>query len=99
LFQTWKGDGKIMLDMAIYNKLKIKIAEKEFHENRKLTYRTISKETGISTTTLTKYINQGGGIDPGTLEKLCEYFDCQPGDLLVYSADQAQTTKQKSARK
>jgi putative transcriptional regulator len=76
-----------MLEMAIYNKLKIRIAEKEFKENRKLTYRTISKETGISTTTLTKYINQGGGIDPGTLEKLCRYFQCQPGDLLVYADD------------
>jgi putative transcriptional regulator len=86
--------------MAIYNKLKILIAQKEFSEGRKLTYRTISKETGISTTTLTKYINQGGGIDPGTLEKLCEYFDCQPGDLLVYSADNpAETPKQKTARK
>ena len=90
----------MILDMAIYNKLKIKIAEKEFAENRKLTYRTISKETGISTTTLTKYINQGGGIDPGTLEKLCEYFDCQPGDLLVYSSDSpADHPKQKTARK
>jgi putative transcriptional regulator len=87
-----------MLDMAIYNKLKIKIAEKEFKENRKLTYRTISQETGISTTTLTKYINQGGGIDPGTLEKLCEYFQCQPGDLLVYSPDPP-LSKQKAARK
>jgi putative transcriptional regulator len=85
-----------MLDMAIYNKLKILIAEKEFREGRKLTYRTISKETGISTTTLTKYINQGGGIDAGTLEKLCEYFDCQPGDLLIYSAD---SPKEKTARK
>jgi putative transcriptional regulator len=87
-----------MLDMTIYNKLKILLAEKEFREGRKLTYRTVSKETGISTTTLTKYINQGGGIDPSTLEKLCEYLNCQPGDLLVYSADQPQL-KQKTARK
>jgi putative transcriptional regulator len=86
-----------MLDMTIYNKLKILLAEKEFREGRKLTYRTVSKETGISTTTLTKYINQGGGIDPGTLEKLCEYLNCQPGDLLVYSADQP--TNKKTARK
>ena len=89
-----------MLDMAIYNKLKILIAQKEFEWGRKLTYRTISKETGISTTTLTKYINQGGGIDPGTLEKLCEYFECQPGDLLVYSADNpSEKSKQKTVRK
>jgi putative transcriptional regulator len=87
-----------MLDMTIYNKLKILLAEKEFREGRKLTYRTVSKETGISTTTLTKYINQGGGIDPNTLEKLCEYLNCQPGDLLVYSADPPQS-KQKTARK
>lgn len=77
-------------DMAIYNRLKILIAEKEFREGHKLTYRTISEETGISTTTLTKSINQGGGINPGTLEKLCRYFDCQPGDLLVYSDDDTQ---------
>jgi putative transcriptional regulator len=84
-----------MLNVAIYNRLKILIAEKEFNEGRKLTYRTISKETGISTTTLTKYINQGGGIDPGTLEKLCKYFNCQPGDLLVY-ADDPPASKQKN---
>ena len=88
LYSEKKGKGKIMFDMALYNKLKIKIAEKEFQEGRKLTYRTISKETGISTTTLTKYIKEGGGIDPRTLEKLCEYFNCQPGDLLVYSNEE-----------
>lgn len=84
--------------MALYNRLKILIAEKEFRENRKLTYRTISDETGISTTTLTKYIKQGGGIDPGTLEKLCEYLGVQPGDLLVYSADNPAPKNKKASR-
>jgi putative transcriptional regulator len=98
-----KRTGKIMLNttMAIYNRLKILIAEKEFREGRKWPYRAIAKETGISPTTLTKYINLGGGIDAGTLEKLCEFLDCQPGDLLVYSADGPDTIKPKtkSARK
>jgi putative transcriptional regulator len=88
-----------MLNMAIYNKLKILIAEKEFREGRKLTYRVIAKETGISTTTLTKYIKQGNGIDPGTLEKLCEYLPCQPGDLLIYAEDQPAPTTKKASRK
>lgn len=91
-----------MFNMAIYNKLNILLAEKEFNEKRKLTYRTISEETGISTTTLTKYIKQGGGIDPGTLEKLCAYLACQPGDLLVYSEDPPPSPKQpkkKASRK
>jgi putative transcriptional regulator len=75
-----------MLKMAIYNRLKILIAEKEFREKRKLTYRTISQETGISTTTLTLYMSQKGDrIDLSTLETLCKYFNCQPGDLLIYS--------------
>ena len=82
-----------MLNMAIYNRLKILLAEKEFREGRKLPYRTIAKETGISPTTLTKYITQGGGIDANTLDKLCAYLDCQPGDLLIYSADPPEQNK------
>ena len=75
-----------MIDMTIYNRLKILIAEKEFREKRKLTYRTISEETGISTTTLTLYMRQGvGAFDTGTLETLCNYLNCQPGDLIIYT--------------
>lgn len=86
--------------MAIYNRLKILIAEKEFRDGKKWPYRAISKEASISPTTLTKYINQGGGIDAATLEKLCKFLDCQPGDLLVYAADQPQPKpKQKTALK
>ena len=75
-------------DMAIYNKLKILIAEKELRENRKLPYRKIEEETGISKTTLSLYMRQEvHNIDTGTLEKLCKYLGCQPGDLLIYSPD------------
>lgn len=77
-----------MLNMAIYNRLEILIAEKAFRENRKLTYRIIAKETGISPTTLTLYMKQGvGAFDTGTIETLCKYLDCQPGDLIVYTND------------
>jgi putative transcriptional regulator len=88
-----------MLTMAIYNRLKILIAEKEFRDGVKLPYRTIAKATGISPTTLTKYINQGGGIDAGTLEKLCRFLECQPGDLLVFSPDPPDTPKTKKPAK
>lgn len=86
----------MLQEMAIYNRLKILIAEKEFREGRKLTYRTISKETGISTATLVLYMKQGvKNIDTGTLEKLCEYLDCQPGDLLMYSPEPPEPKKTK----
>ena len=45
----------------------------------------ISRATGLSRTTLTK-LNQedSKGISFETLDALCEYFGCQPGDLLRY---------------
>lgn len=89
---TYAGTGRhgynMITIMAIYNKLKILIAEKEFHENRKLTYRTIAQETGVSKTTLSLYMRQEvKSIDLGTLEAFCQYLNCQPGDLLLYSAN------------
>lgn len=45
----------------------------------------ISRATGLSRTTLTA-LNQedSKGISFETLDTLCEYFGCQPGDLLRY---------------
>lgn len=74
--------------MTIYNRLKVLIAEKEIREGRKLPYRTIAKETSISTSTLTAYIQQRTQrYDVSVLNTLCKYFDCQPGDILVYQSD------------
>ena len=86
--------------MAIYNRLKILVAEKELREGRKLPYRTIAKETGISKTTLSLYMRQEvKNIDTSTLERLCEYLGVQPGDLLMYSTEAPQPKKTKTARK
>jgi putative transcriptional regulator len=76
-----------MFDMAIKTKLKILISEKEFKEDRKLSYRTIAEEAEIPLSVLTDYTSQKvKRFDAKTLEKLCKYFQCQPGDLLVYEA-------------
>jgi putative transcriptional regulator len=74
--------------MVIRNRVKILIAEKEHHENRKLTYRTISQETGISTSTLTAFMSQKvESYASSTIEKLCQYFNCLPGDIIEYVPD------------
>ena len=76
----------MLIDMAIYNRVKILIAEKEFREKRKLTYRTIAAETGLTVSTLTAYITQKATrFDGPTLETLCQYFNCQPGDILTFT--------------
>lgn len=74
--------------MTIQNRLKILIAEKELREARKLSYRVISHETGLSTSTITAYAKQSvNRFDAPTIEALCIFFDCRPGDILVYTPD------------
>jgi putative transcriptional regulator len=78
----------MLADMAIQNRLKVLLAEKELRESRKLTYRTVAKETGLAIDTLTAYMTQRvNRFDKSTLETLCEYLSCNVGDLLIYSAD------------
>ena len=80
-----------MLDMTIYNRIKVLIAEKELREKRKLTYRVIAEETGIPISTLTEYMTQRiSRFDGPTLERLCDYFKVQPGDILIYTAEPPQ---------
>ncbi len=77
-----------MFNMAIYNKLKVLLAEKEIRENRKLSHRTVAQEAGIPLSVLTLYMSQKvRRFDVETLQKLCRYFGVQPGELLVYSED------------
>jgi len=54
-------------------------------EARERTFYWLSKETGISHTTLWR-LKKGKalGINFITLEKLCEALDCQPGDMFTF---------------
>ena len=71
--------------MTIKNRLKILIAVKEIRENRKLTLRIISQETGISTNSLTAYNNQNvERFDASVLEAFCKYFNCEIGDIIFF---------------
>lgn len=50
------------------------------------TYR-IRKEKVLGQGTLTALKNGSGGLDPKTIEKLCQLLHCQPGDLMEYVDD------------
>lgn len=74
--------------VAIKFRIKSLIEEKEMLENRRITYRDIAAEADISTNTLTQMSKQKmKQIGLITLDKLCKYFDCSPGDILVYFPD------------
>lgn len=52
----------------------------------RLTQRRLASELGLSHTTINKLYNGQpltARIDPDTVEALCNYFDCDVGDLLT----------------
>jgi putative transcriptional regulator len=73
----------------IKNRLKILLAEKELREGRRLTYRLVAAETGLSLDTLLGYMTQRvTRYDESTLITLCKYLGCDVGDLLVLDLDE-----------
>ena len=69
------------------------MATKGRQEERRIVYDDILSSTGISNTTLTRLANnRAGRIYISTIDRLCSYFDCQPGDLFVYIEDPMETT-------
>ena len=67
--------------MAIsYNKLLKIFAE------RGITSYTMRKENIIGQATWKK-VHEGGHIDTRTIDTLCAYLKCQPGDMMEYVED------------
>ncbi|AVI67775.1 transcriptional regulator [Shewanella sp. WE21] len=66
--------------------------EKAFKEKRRITLSEVSEKTGISRATLTRIANVPGNItNTDTINSLCKYFECQPGELLMYIEDDTST--------
>ena len=64
------------------------MAAKSRRDRRKITYDDILTQTGISKNTLTRLANdRAGGVHLSTIERLCAYFECQPGDLFFYTSE------------
>ena len=76
----------------IQSRLRELIASKSRLERRRITYDDILAKTGISKTTLTNLANDKvGGVSYSTVERLCKYFSCQPGDLFIYVDESGET--------
>ncbi len=55
---------------------------------RKVTGRELARAAGITEQNLSLLRNgKVKGVRFGTLSSICEFLDCQPGDLLVYEPD------------
>jgi len=61
------------------------MAAKARQEHRRVTYDDILSQTRISKNTLTRLANdRADRVGMSVIDRLCAYFGCQPGDLLVY---------------
>ena len=67
----------------------IKICFAEMMAKNKIrTIQKISKDTGISRTTLTAlYYGTSAGIQFSTLDRLCQYFECEIKELIDIADD------------
>lgn len=67
----------------IKNKLAILMAENDIR-----TMIELSNKTGLDKNTISNWYNQKiTRFSADTLEVLCEFFDCQVGDILVYERE------------
>lgn len=63
-------------------------ANKEFRENRVITLTEMAKETGIHRATLSKIANERGySTGSDNVDRLCNYFGCEVGELMEYVSD------------
>ena len=53
-------------------------------KDSRLTQRELSRQTGLSGTAISRlHNNEFDRVDTGTVNTLCEYFNCEVGDLFV----------------
>ncbi len=61
------------------------IGAKARQERRRITYDDVRGQTGVNKNTLTRLANDRAGmVGISVIDRLCAYFDCQPGDLFIY---------------
>jgi DNA-binding Xre family transcriptional regulator len=74
--------------MKIYNRIRALLEDKGLRENRRISIRIASEESGVSEYTL-KQMATGKlrEVPMEVLGQLCEYLQCTPGDLLVTESE------------
>ena len=75
--------------MAIINRLEQMILQRSAEWGRRLTAREVARQTGLAESTIYRMTSgEQRMITYETLDKLCVFLQCTPGDLLVYVPDE-----------
>ncbi len=75
--------------MIVYRKLDELLKEREISKNK------LGKETGISTNIISK-ISKNEGFKTETINRICEYLEVQPGDIMEWIPDSDYENKRKA---
>lgn len=72
----------------IVNHFRILLAQKATRQQQNIALMDVQRETGIAWSTLNSWANnQLTRYDAPVIISLCEYFECQVGDLLVFESE------------
>jgi putative transcriptional regulator len=71
------------------------IEAKAAREGRKITMQNVSDETGVNRTSLAKMANPKyrHSTTTATIEILCDYFECDLAELMLYISDKTTDSK------
>lgn len=77
------------MNNKIVNQFRILLAQKATLEQRNISIKEVSRDTGIAWSTLNAWANNlVTRYDAPVIDALCAYFDCQVGDLLIRESDE-----------
>ena len=72
----------------VQNHFKILLAQKEAKEGKRIKYDEIKNKTGMAMSTISAWsTNRINRYDADTIAVLCDYFDCNVGDLIFYERE------------
>lgn len=73
-----------MINMPVRSNLRVLHSLREAREGRRITYKEIEAETGMTEAQISRYMNNKIVMfHAETLDRLCDFYNCEPGDILV----------------
>jgi putative transcriptional regulator len=80
---------EVVLTGTIINRFRLLLAEKEMREKRHIPLTEVKRQTGIAWTTLQSWANNDvTRFDAPVIAALCDFLDCEVGDLIQYNKDE-----------
>ena len=77
-----------MINVAIRSNLRVLHSQKEAAEARRIPYKEVHEATGVAESTISALMNNRVTMfHADTIEKLCDYYSCEPGDLIIRVPD------------